>query len=216
MAVVSNPLIGRTKQSMGNATFSSWKGINVLKNKATSVANPKSDAQVQQRSAFSQIVSAFRQMPAAIRAGFKKLAVKKSEFNAFMSSSLDQAFNFATPGIALLIPANVLISKGTIASTGILTGVADVSLATIVATWSHAVLQPGQSVSDVAIISAYNSTLDDWTGGVTAAPRSADTGSIAIPGSWVAGNAVTIYLGFSNTLSGESADSANVTNVVIA
>jgi hypothetical protein len=216
MAVVSNPLIGRTKQSMGNATFSSWKGINVLKTKATSVANPRSDAQVQQRSAFSQIVSAFRQMPSVIRAGFKKLAVKKSEFNAFMSEVLDVAFNFATPGVATLVPADVKISKGTIASTTILTGVADVSLATIVATWSHAVLQPGQSVSDIALIAAYNATLNEWTGGVTSAARSTNTGSIVLPATWVASNAVTIYLGFSNTASGESGDSDNLTGVVIA
>lgn len=216
MSVVSNPLIGKTRQSMGNATFSSWKGINVLKTKATSVANPRSDGQVQQRGAFSQIVAAFRGMPAAVRAGYKKLAVRKSEFNAFMSETLDTAFDMTTVGVALLIPALVKISKGTIAQSPLLTGVADVSLATITCTFATTAPQPGQSVSDKAIICAYNSTQKVWAGGATAGLRSAGTSSTPMPADWVAGNAVTIYLGFYNSLSGESSDSVNVTNTVIA
>jgi hypothetical protein len=215
MSVVSNPLIGRTKQSMGNATFSSWKGINVLKTKATSVANPRTDGQIGQRSAFSQIVAAFRTMPAAIRAGFKKLAVKKSEFNAFMAAALDEAFDMSVPGTATLIPANVLISKGTIASTAILISVADISVGTITATWASAVLQPGQSVSDKAIICAYNEDLGKFSGLATPTLRSANAGSITLPAGWLAGHNVTTYLGFYNSLSGESADSVNIATIVV-
>ncbi len=75
--IVSNPLIGASRKSMGNATFSNWKGIYVLKTKPISVANPNSQAQIQQRSAFRQLVQAFREMPGAIRTGYKSQAIQK-------------------------------------------------------------------------------------------------------------------------------------------
>jgi hypothetical protein len=216
MAVVSNPLIGKTRQSMGNATFSSWKGINVLKEKPQSVANPRSDGQLQQRSAFKQLVEAFRRQPSAIRAGFKSLAIRKSEFNAFMAANLDQAFNRATPGVALLIPANLVTSKGTIAGTSPTSVVPDRSNNTIAANWSSAVLQPGQSVTDKAMISCYNATKNEFTGEVTNVSRSANTATIPMPAGWQAGDIVTVYLAFTNGLSGESSDSAAVTTPLVA
>lgn len=214
--VVSNPLIGKSKQSMGNATFSTWKGINVLKEKPQSVANPNSDAQQQQRSAFTQIVAAFRLMPALVRAGFKKLAVKQSEFNAFTSYNLKNAFDLSIPPTATFVPADALISKGTIAAEPIDTVVVDKSAGTIVVNWLNDGLQPGQSVTDLALVAAYNSTLNEWTGAVTSQFRNDYTANIPLPASWVVGNSVTVYLGFFNEPSGESADSVNETTAIVA
>lgn len=216
MARVSNTLIGPSSGRVGNAVFSTWKGINVLKEKPASVANPDTDPQQMRRSALRQMVSAFRQMPGAIRAGFKKLAVGKSEWNAFASYNLRFGFNYTTPPTATLVLADVLISKGTISSTGMVTNVSDVSSGTILATFLATVTDPGQSLTDRAIIAAYNSTLNDWTGGVTTAARSTGTANIPIPGSWVATNSVRVYLGFYNPTSGESSDSVNAANTVQA
>lgn len=214
--VVSNPLIGKSKQSMGNATFSTWKGINVLKEKPQSVANPQTDTQTQQRSAFSQMVLAFRNMPAVVRAGFKKLAVKMSEFNAFTSYNLKNAFDFSVPPTATLVPADVLISKGTISSTAISTSVSDRSSNTIVVTFPTTATQPGQSATDLAIVAAYNVTQSDFYGEVTAAARSTGTGSITLPAAWNTGDTLQVYVGFYNSLSGESSDSTNIADTIVA
>ncbi len=214
--VVSNPLIGRAKQSMGGVTFTSWKGINVLKNKASSVANPNSPGQIQQRSAFSQMVLAFRQQPATIRAGFKKLAVKKSEFNAFMASALAVAFDMSVPGVATLLPANLVTSKGTISLTDLLTAIADRSNNTIVSTFSAAIDQPGQALTDSALMSAYNITQNKFTGEVTGDLRSTGSASMVLPADWVTGDSIRVYLGFYNPLSGESSDSDNIATAIVA
>lgn len=214
--VVSNPLIGRSKQSMGNATFASWKGIYVLKNKATSVANPRTDSQLSQRSAFTQMVAAFRQMPAVIRAGFKKLAVKKSEFNAFAQQVLDFAFDVSSPPAATLIPANVMISKGTIAATLITSAASDFSNGNIEANYPTTAAQPGQSTTDIALLAAYNITLNEWTGQVSNDLRSNGNTSMALPAGWATGNNLVVYLGFYNSLSGESSDSDNTTTTIVA
>ncbi len=214
--IVSNPLIGASRKSMGNATFSNWKGIYVLKTKPISVANPNTGAQIQQRSAFRQLVQAFREMPAAIRIGFKELAIKQSAFNAFMSYNLKNAFDFSVPGVATIDSSLLLTSKGTIAKTEATTAVADASLLTIVVDFPATATQPGQSLTDLAVISAYNETLDQFTGGVTDDLRSSGQGTIDMPGNWVAGNVLTVYLGFSNSLTGASSDSDIATATVIA
>jgi Family of unknown function (DUF6266) len=218
--VVSNPLIGRSKQSMGGVTFSSWKGINVLKNKATSVANPRTGTQLAQRAAFSQMVQLFRQMPSAIKAGFKKQAVQKSEFNAFASSNLDNAWDMSAPPDATLIPANVQVSKGTIAQTAIATAVADRSLNTIVITFSATVDFPGQSLADFPIVTAINPSSTEpniiATGNALSSLRSTGTATIPLPAIWNTGDSITMYLGFYNELSGESSDSVNSTSAIVA
>jgi hypothetical protein len=216
MARVSNTLIGHASGRVGNAVFSTWKGINVLKEKPSSVANPDTDNQQMRRSALSQVVSIFRQAPAAIRAGFKKLAVSKSEWNAFASNALRFSFDFSSPPTALLVPDDLLVSKGTISETPISTVTADVSSTTIVVTYPATAADPGQSLTDNAIIVGYNSTLNDWTGNIATGIRSAGTASIPIPGSWVAGNSIVVYLAFYNPLSQESSDSVNTTGTVVA
>jgi len=214
MAIVQNPLIGAAKQKIGNAVFSTWKGIYVLKTKPVSVANPQTDAQVQQRSAFAQMVAIFRSLPAVIRVGFKKLAVKQSEFNAFTSYNLKNAFDMSVAGVATLVPQDLLTSRGTIAIQLITSTVSDKSLGTIVANWDSSSLQPGQSAGDKAILTAYNETTDLWTGQVSTVSRSVDTASIAIPAAWNIGDSLTVFLGFYNPANSESSDSSAMADII--
>jgi hypothetical protein len=214
--VVSNPLIGASRKSMGNATFSNWKGIYVLKTKPISVANPQTDGQQQQRSAFSQLVEGFRNMPAVIQSGFKKLAVRKSEFNAFMAYNLKNAFDLSVLPTATLVPADVLISKGTIASTAITTSVSDRSSNNITVTFPTTTAQPGQSATDVALVAAYNVTKSDFYGEATTDARSTGTSVIDLPAEWETGDTLRVYVGFSNPLTKETSDSTNIADAIVA
>lgn len=87
MSIVSNPLIGKTRKSMGGVTFSSWKGINVMKEKAANVANPNTALQQAQRGKFSTAVSVYQSIPEVVKKGFAQLAIKKSAYNAFCSTN---------------------------------------------------------------------------------------------------------------------------------
>ena len=49
MAVIQNPIIGRAKQKFSNAIFSTWLGVNVLRSKPLSVANPRTENQIVNR-----------------------------------------------------------------------------------------------------------------------------------------------------------------------
>ncbi len=216
MSVVSNPLIGNARQSMGGATFSRWKGIQVLKNKATVVANPKTPAQIAQRSAFTQTVAYFRSNAAAIRAGYKKLAVKQSEFNAFASEAIKNAFDLSAPPLATFDPALLFISRGTIEATNATLVTADRSANTIVATFPITTDGVGQGAGDTAILSAFNVTKNESAGNATSAARSSGTASIPMPASWAVADTLRVYLGFSNPTSNESSDSSNSAATIVA
>jgi len=83
MAVVQNPIIGRARGSVATTTFTTWKGLNVIKAKPISVANPQSAGQVQQRGRLRFISRLSRRVGALIRRNYAILAVGKTSFNAF-------------------------------------------------------------------------------------------------------------------------------------
>lgn len=88
MAIVQNTLIGKASGSVGGTTFTSWKGKNVLKAKPTQVANPRTQAQTDQRSVFVSAINLYRMASLALSLGFNALAVGKSAYNAFVSENL--------------------------------------------------------------------------------------------------------------------------------
>lgn len=216
MAVVSNNLIGRSRGSAGGITFATILGQNIMKNKATSVANPRTGKQVMQRAILTLLVAAFRAMPSAIDAGFKKGFAHMSPYNRFAKANMNQAFDTTAPPVTAWLVAKALISKGTIGPVASMTAVVDVSTGTAAVTYDATITLPGQSLTDNPIIAVYNSTLNEWTGALTADLRSDGASSVDIPISWAAGNVVRIYLGFSNPLTGESSDSINITGVMVA
>jgi len=216
MARVSNTLIGKASGSVGNATFSTWKGINVLKEKAVSVANPNTDLQIMRRSALSQSVAIYRLISAAVSVGFKKLATGMSAYNAWASNALKDAFDYSSPPTATFVPSDLLISKGTITSTAIGTIVADRSANTAVVTFSSTVDAPGQSLTDKAVLAVYNTNENDWVSLATSDLRSSGTADIPLPAFWATGNNLVVYIGFYNEASGESSDSLNDTAVIVA
>jgi hypothetical protein len=216
MAKVANPLIGKTSGSIGGVTFSSWKGVNVAKSKPTVVANPQSDAQVAQRAAFSLLVSLYRAMVSILVIGFKELAIKKSEFNAFVSQNLKNAFDLSSPPTATFVPASFMISKGTITDTPITSVVADVSDGDITFTYPTTATAPGQSATDKPVMAVYNATKEEWTNGVGTATRADGTDTLAIPATWEDADVIHSYLGFVNAAGDAASDSVYLLGAVVA
>lgn len=119
MAIVQNPIIGRSKGSFGNAVFSKWKGKNTLRSKALEVANPQTDLQMRQRAKFAILVAFYRQMAAILKIGFREMAVGMSEFNAFQSTNLKNSFLGWSGSHWNANFANLVVSKGSLDATSI-------------------------------------------------------------------------------------------------
>ena len=215
MSVTQNPLIGRARQKLGGTVFTTWKGINVIKGKPLSVANPKTDLQLMRRSAMRQIVAIARTISAAMNFGFKEQAVRKSAFNAFISFNLKNAFDYSSPPDATLILNNFLVSQGTISKTDILTQVASAGAKTIVTTFSALASLPGQSAADKIYGAVYNDMSDEWISLSSSAVRSDGTATFNTPTGYMSiGNDVIGYFFFYNSSTRKSSDSYKINSTV--
>lgn len=118
--ITQNPLIGRSKKSLGGATATTWKSINVLKSKPVSVANPRSAGQIAQRTKMKNATAVARAIMQDVKLGFKEKAIKMSEYNAFVKKNLSVSVFSSIVGNPLIEdPALMLISDGSIGSSSI-------------------------------------------------------------------------------------------------
>lgn len=208
MARVQNTLIGKSSGSVGGATMSTWKGINVLKSKAIVVANPKTQLQRNQRQRMSILVAAFRLIAGVIDVGFAKLATAKSAYNAFVQSNLIAANYTGIAPSMVYNWASLLISKGTVAITDITAATGTNASANVVVTYPTTALGVGQSVGDLAYAAVYNATQDVWAVNTAgSALRSAGTITVVLPAPAVTADVLHAYLFFKNPVSGEVSDS---------
>lgn len=162
MARVQNVLIGRASGSVGNATFSTWKGINVLKAKAESVAQPNTPAQQGQKNRMTLIVSVYRLIAAVILFGYKEQAIKKSEYNAFVSDNIMDAIDLDGSQVATMDYPNLSVSKGTIGDTAITSIASEVGSDLIVMNFDSSLIPVGGNANDTVFGVIYNETTGDW------------------------------------------------------
>lgn len=205
MAVVQNPLIGRTKQKFSNAVFTTWKGINVLRSKPLTVANPNSPAQQASRAKFALSSKIGRRILEAIKKGFKSQAVGKSEINVFVSKNVNQvdASTVTAPSIPV---ADLIVSEGQLG---------DILGATLgTAVGGNGVVD--LSVADLANVASGNQVVvvgfggvdadDNELGNVAVAEYTGSSLSIEVPGGNDTSMEVLIFQ--YNSLTQESSDAA--------
>jgi len=108
MARLSQGILGGVLGKIGNVVGSSWKGIPVIKSKPLSVANPRTTAQVAQRTKMANVV-AFAQaiLASIIKPLNDRFAQQASGFNDFVRRNI-ALFTNVTPSPA----ANLQISSG--------------------------------------------------------------------------------------------------------
>lgn len=116
MSKFNSVVFGKITGSIGNATASIWRGINTIREKPTTVANPRSPGQVTQRVLFTALVAMSRIFNVAFNIGFAKAAIRKTPYNVFMS--LNQASGFVTnpAGTPVYDIENIVLSRGSAAA----------------------------------------------------------------------------------------------------
>lgn len=206
MARVQNTLIGKSSGSVGGATFSTWKGINVLKSKAISVANPKTVAQQTQRNRMALMVAIFRSISIAVVAGFKTLAIGKSEYNAFVSANIQDAVSVGIPPQVEIDQNKLLVSKGTIGITPINVLSSANGSDAISISW-NANNPIGGAATDVPYVVIYNATQDTWEAFATADTRADGATIVQSTEDNVTGDFINAYLFFKSADSDEVSDS---------
>jgi hypothetical protein len=114
-----NTLIGRSSGSIGGATATTWKGINVMKSKPMTVANPRTAGQLAQRSILKNLVFIYRLAAAFFNVGFRQQAIRKSAYNAFASENMKNGALTGAVENRIAVPANFEPAKGTLAESSV-------------------------------------------------------------------------------------------------
>lgn len=216
LTVTQNPLIGRARKSIANNVFTTYKGLNVVKSKPLSVANPKTDLQVMYRSAQVQIVDLYKRLVALVKIGFQEAPNPLSPYNQFVSVNRKGAFNYSSPPAATLNYDDLVIAKGSLTPTAITGVVADESAGTIVVSWGTTLEGADQSASDKAYILAIDETTGQIYGqSLGTFMRAAGSASVS-SALFEAGDGITAYLFFRSATENKSSDSSKMTVTAIA
>lgn len=111
MAIIQNPLIGRSKGKMGNAIFTKMYEKNVLRSKPIEVHNPRTDKQMKQRGLFKATTSLASQLLCVIRDGYSEVK-NMSGYNAFTKDNLGKSVVRENEDIVINWE-DLVIAKGT-------------------------------------------------------------------------------------------------------
>lgn len=215
MALVQNPLIGQAKQKLGGTVFQGWKGKNVLRSKPLNVANPQSVGQMLQRMKVTLTTAFYRQISGIVFLGFKSQAIGKTEFNAFASIMLKNAFIGTAADNVVIDPSGILVSKGSIGTQeDVSIDVLNAGNTTATVNYSNGITPVGSSASDKALIVITTST-GEILGSGSNTDRSAGTATISLSRPLDGFETIYALVGFSKADGSNASDSVVVSRVVV-
>ncbi len=213
MGKINQGILGGVSGQVGNVIGGTWKGIDYLRIKPSSVANPRTEGQVDQRSKFSTVLRFLQPMTDFLRVGFKLYANKMTQFNAAMSYNLNNAITGAYPNFAIDY-ANSLVTRGNL--TGAVDGaVSSPSAATVDVTWTDNSGSGSALATDKAMILLYNAARGESVFTTAGPSRSAGTESISVPSEYT-GEDVEVFLGFISEDGSKVANSSYLGSVTVA
>ncbi len=205
MGKIAQGILGGLSGKVGNVIGGNWKGIDYLRIKPSSVANPRTEGQVNQRNKFTVALEYLQPNLAFVKKGYKNYAVKKTEFNASMSYVLNNAITGTAPDFTVDF-ANALLSRGNLS--GVLNPGTDlVTPEEVTFTWDDNSTDGNANATDIAMLLVYNPGKKESIAQLEGANRTAGTESVIIPSTY-AGDTVELFMAFI------TADGSKVSNSV--
>jgi hypothetical protein len=212
MAIVQNPITGRTKGKFASAVFSKQFGKNTMRSKPIEVKNPKTILQQEQRSKFSLMVELARKFLAFIRTGFKQVSIGMSQFNAFVQTNIFTAITGTFPNYSIDY-TQLIVTKGTLTGAEGATATAAAGHKVTIA-WTDNTGTGDAQATDKAMQLILNPDSKNVASDTTLKTRTDDTNQLTVPASWV-GDTVHVYLSFMTAAGDKVADSTYVGSVTI-
>lgn len=213
MAIINQGILGGVSGKIGNVIGGTWKGIDYLRIKPSSVANPKTEGQLDQRSKFAKVLHFLQPMTDFLRVGFKLYAIKMTEFNAAMSYNLFNAVLGAYPNYTIDYP-NALVSRGNLK--GVANGTANsTSVAEIDITWDDNSSSGNALATDKSLILILNPDKKESIYTTSGPDRTAGSETLNLPAEYT-GDVVEVYLGFVSADGTKVSNSTHLGSVTVA
>jgi hypothetical protein len=205
MGKIAQGILGGLSGKVGNIVGGSWKGIDYIRIKPSSVANPRTEGQVNQRNKFTITLEYLQATKDFIKIGYKSFATKKTEFNAAMSYVLNNAVGGIAPNFTIDYSL-ALLSRGPLS--GVLNGTTDLATAGQVSfDWDDNSAEGNANVTDKAMVLVYNPSKKESISILDGADRTVGSQVVTIPNTY-AGDTVELFMAF------VSADGTQVSNSV--
>jgi len=193
MGKIKQGVIGGFSGMVGNVIGASWKGIAYMRIRPTSVANPKTDAQLDQRMRFTVTLRFLQPLTQFLRIGFKNYAVKMSPFNSAMSWNLLNALQGTYPNYTIDYP-NALVVRGKL-SPALNQAAASTVAGTVLFTWDDNSDETDASPYDKNLLVVYNPEKNQAVTFSELGERADGTQSVTVPNSF-SGDLVHCYIAF--------------------
>ena len=212
MAIVQNPITGRSKKKFGTAVFSRQFGKNTMRTKPIEVHNPKTIAQSQQRSKFTMMVALSRMFLAFIRLGFKQVSTGMSQFNMFMKTNIHDVVAGIYPNFTFDF-TRLIVAKGTLM--GVEGGSATAAAGKkINLDWTDNSGAGDALATDKALQLVINYEKGRVIQDTMTKTRTDASSALTVPLSWV-GDDVHVFLAFQDVSGAKVADSSFLGTVTI-
>ncbi len=193
MGKISQGILGGLSGKVGNIVGGNWKGIDYIRIKPSSVANPRTEGQVNQRTKFATTLSFLQANKAFIKVGYKSFANKRTEFNAAMSYILNNAITGTAPNFVIDY-TNALISRGSLS--GVLNGATDLTTAgEATFSWGDNSAEGNANATDRAMVLVYNPSKKESIYTLTGANRTVGSQTISLPNTY-SGDNVELFMAF--------------------
>ncbi|EMQ95558.1 hypothetical protein D778_02392 [Xanthomarina gelatinilytica] len=205
MGKIAQGILGGLSGKVGNVIGGNWKGIDYLRIKPSSVANPRTEGQVNQRNKFTVTLEYLQPNLAFVQKGYKNYAVKMTQFNAAMSYVLNNAITGIAPNFTVDYTL-ALLSRGNLS--GVLNPGTDLATpGEVTFTWDDNSLEGNANPTDKAMLLVYNPSKNESISQLEGADRTVGTETLIIPSTY-AGDTVELFMAFIE------ADGSRVSNSV--
>ena len=204
MGTIKQGILGGFSGKVGTVVGSTWKSVHYMRALAVSFSDPRTEKQKNQRSKFTAAVNFTKAMTPFLRFGYKEFSGQQSAFNAAVSYILKHAMKGS--GTNVSIDYNkALVTRGSLVPA--LDATVTVNEGKVTFAWTDNSGMGDATVTDAAMLLAYNKDKGMAVYDIAAATRSDAKAELKLPANWK-DDALAIYLGFCNE------DVTNVANSV--
>jgi hypothetical protein len=212
MAKINQGILGGFAGKVGNVIGGTWKGINYMRVKPSSVANPKTEGQVSQRTKFSTVLQFLQPIKDHIKVGYKNYATKQTEFNSAMSYILNNAVIGEGSDFSIDY-SSVLVSRGSLSMA--LNPVAGSDLSGgLHVSWSDNSTEVNANSTDAAFILVYASNLGQAVSLKAEATRADKSYDITLPDNFK-GEKVDVFISFLSSTGKDVSNSKYIGSVAV-
>ena len=213
MGKISQGILGGFSGKVGNVIGATWKGIDYMRIKPSSVANPRTPGQLDQRSKFATVLRFLQPMTDFLRVGFRLYAIKMTQFNNAMSYNLNNAVTGMYPNF-MIDYANALVTRGNL--TGAFNAAASSPAAgSVEITWNDNSGSGSALATDRALIVLLNTQRQEAMFTTQGPERSVGSETISVPAEY-SGEDVEVFLGFISEDGTRVANSVYLGSVTVA